>query len=105
MGRSFPLEHRVAAALVVEAEQVAAAVARVAVEVGAHLLDAAVLREGEPLRAAVEARLTCARIAPGHRPLDHYLLAVLDRVVDVPLAVDRVDRPLRVLPDRPRPLV
>src|SRR3954447_1391280 len=105
MGWSFPLEHRVAAPLVVEAEQVAAAVARVAVEVGAHLPDAAVVREREPLAAAVEARLAGARVAPGHRPLDHGLLAVLDRVVDVPLAVDLLHRPLRVLADRPRALV
>ena len=55
--------------------------------------------------AYFSAWLARAGVAPGHRPLDHRLLAVLDRVVDVPLAVDRVDRPLRVLAYRPRALV
>jgi hypothetical protein len=44
-------------------------------------------------------------MTPGHRPLDHDLVALLDRVLDVPLAVDLVDSERRVAADRLRPLV
>src|SRR2546428_10579967 len=74
------LKHRVAATLVVEPDQIAGPVALSVVEVGTHLADLAV-SEHEPLRAAVEPRLTGLRVAPRHRPLDHGLLAILDRVV------------------------
>ena len=30
-------------------------------------------------------------VAPGHRPLDHDLVALLDRVLEVPLALDVLD--------------
>jgi hypothetical protein len=70
------------------------------VVVGADLGDPAVA-EPEPLGAAVEALLTGLRVAPGHRPLDHSLVAVGDPVLVVPLAVEVVDRPARVLRDRP----
>ena len=82
----------------VEAEQVALRVLLVAVVVGADLGDLAVSHQ-EPLRAAVEALLARLRVAPGHRPLDHGLVALLDAVLEVPLAVDHLDAHLRVLAD------
>src|SRR3954447_9954635 len=95
---------RVAAAGVGEAEQVARRVLRAAVVIRAHLADAPVT-EAEPLGAAVEPPLARLRVAPGHRPLDHRLLAVLDRVVDEPLALDALHRPVRVVADRAGALV
>src|SRR5205814_6437353 len=87
-GRS--LEHRVAAPGMVEADQVARAVSPAAVEVRAHLGDQPVA-EQEPFGAAVEPPLAAVRIAPGHRPLDHGLVALLDPVVEVPLALEVLD--------------
>ena len=75
-----------------------------AVVVGAHLGDAPVA-ELEPLGAAVQPALAGLGVAPGHRPLDHHPLAVVDRVLDRPLAVDVLHRPVRVLADRARALV
>ena len=104
------LEHRVAPALVVEAEQVALRVLLAAVVVGADLGDLAVAHL-EPLGAAVQPLLAGLRVAPGHRPLDHGLVALLDPVLEVPLAVDDLDAHLRVLADplgalvRPQPRV
>src|SRR4051812_22013478 len=88
----------------VEAEQVPARVLAVSVVEGAYLADPSV-PELEPLGAAVEAGLAGLRVAPGHRPLDHNALAVLDRVLDEPLALDVLDGPVRVLADRARALV
>src|SRR5438876_4420718 len=103
-GRGKSIEHGVPAALVVEADQVAGAVAPAAVEVRPHLGDQAVAEE-EPLGAAVEAPLARLRVAPGHRPLDHRLVALLDPVGDLPLTVEVLHGPLRVLADRARALV
>ena len=93
-----------AAALVVEAEQVAARVLRAAVVVGADLGDLPVAHQ-EPLGAAVEAGLAGLRVAPGHRPLDHDLVALLDRVLEVPAPLDLVDRKGGISADLLRPLV
>ncbi len=102
-GRLAPvLEHRVAAAGVVEAEQVALRVLLAAVVVGADLGDLAVADQ-EPLGAAVEARLAALRVAPGHRPLDRDLVALLDRVLQVPVALDALDREGRVACRSSRP--
>src|SRR5438067_2503900 len=103
-GRGKSLEHGVPAALVVEADQVAGAVAAAAVEVRTHLGDQAVA-EQEPLGAAVESALAGLRVAPGHRPLDHRLVALLDPIGDLPLPVQVLHGPLRVLADRARALV
>ena len=94
-------ERGVAPAGVVEAQQVAARVLGTAVVVGAHLGDLAVA-ELEPLGAAVQARLPGLRVLPGHRPLDHGPLAVLDRALDEPLRVDVLHRPVGVAADRAR---
>jgi len=83
---------------VVEAEQVALRVLPAAVVVGPHLGDLALAHQ-EPLGATIEPLLTGARVAPGHRPLDHGLIALFDGVLDVPLAVDLLDPELRVEAD------
>ena len=93
-----------AAALVVEAEQVALRVLAVAVVVGADLADLAVA-ETEELGAAVDPPLARLRVAPGHRPLDRDLVLALHAALDVPLAVDLLDSPVGVLGDRPSALV
>ena len=88
----------------VEAEQVPLGILLAAMVVGAHLGDLAVAHQ-EPLGPAVEAILPRLGIAPGHRPLDHGLVALLDPVLDVPLTLDRLDAELRVLADPLRALV
>ncbi len=93
-----------AAAGVVEADQVAGAVARARVEVGAHLADA-VVAEDEPLRAAVETPLASLGVPPGHRPLDARLVALLDPVLERPPTLEVLDREARVLADRSCALV
>src|SRR5262245_43694385 len=72
--------------------------------VGANLGDPAVAHP-KPLGPAVEARLARPGVAPGHRPLDHGLVALLDAVLEEPLAVDHPDAELRVLSDALGPLV
>jgi hypothetical protein len=89
---------------VVEAQQVALWVLLVAVVVCADLGDLAAAQL-EPLGAAIQALLAGLRVAPGHRPLDHCLIALFDAVLDVPLSVDRADAELRVLSDPIRTLV
>jgi hypothetical protein len=84
---------------VVEAQQVAAAVLLVRVVVGADLADLPVA-EAEPLGPAVDPRIARLRVAPGHRPLDAGLLAVVDAVLEEPLPFEVLDRQLRVLADR-----
>src|SRR5215208_4525582 len=97
-------QHRVAASGVVEAQQVPRGVLAVAVVIGADLADAPIA-EAEPLGAAVEPALAGTGVPPGHRPLDARLLAVLDRALHDPLAVDVLHRPFGVLADRTRALV
>src|SRR5689334_2792706 len=84
------IEHHVTPAGVVEPHQVARAVLRARVEVGADLADQAIA-EDEPLGAAVEAALAGLRVLPRHRPLDDGLLAVVDPVDHLPLAVEVLD--------------
>jgi hypothetical protein len=83
---------------VVEAEEVPLGVPAVAVVVGADLGDLAV-HQPKPLGAAVDPGLAGLRVAPGHRPLDHRLVALLDPVLVEPERVDIVVSPLRVLGD------
>jgi hypothetical protein len=69
------------------------------VVIGADLGDPPVAQP-EPLGAAVQPRLAGLRVAPGHRPLDHRLVAVRDPVLEPPLPGEVVDRPAGVLGDR-----
>ncbi len=50
----------------------------------------------KPLGAAIKPLLTRLRVAPGHRPLDHGFVPLLDPVLDEPLAIDVVDTELGV---------
>src|SRR5215210_2772448 len=88
----------VAPALVVEPEQVPPRVLSIPVVVGPDLCDPA-LTHAEPLGAAVQPPLARLRVAPGHRPLDHGLVAVGDPMLVPPLTLDVVDRPAGVLGD------
>src|SRR5438874_2510310 len=86
----------------VEAEQGSLPVPLVRVVVRADLGDKPVA-DDEPLGPAVDAALVpVPRVGPEHRPFDHDLVALLDRVLEVPARVEMLHTLLGDLTDLAR---